>query len=413
MKKLLIVSFDIIRPNEPEMSYNIAALISYLNSKPEINSVYQVSNLSFNLFENPSLMPIWDNYNELNDATSIAIGCYVWGEKQCISLMRWLKKNRSNCQIIAGGYQITDSENENLNHYPEVDYFIHGAGEYALYNLLTSASVKKQQNNVQIPDASFANVYANKTIELHYHGMHVRMETKRNCPYNCSFCSYQTGKGRKVNYCELDILTSELKMIVKSNPSKINITDPVFNLGNTYIPFLEVFKSLNSDARLNIQVRPELVQKAVSENRNPFIELCQELNVELEFGLQTINETEMKIIGRDNNMSLVIKTLAEMEKAKINYGISLIYGLPGQTVNSFKNTIEFLTQNSSAQLVAYPLMLLTGTKLYREMDSYSIKQEPLGNYNLNYVTESFSFTRKEYDKMERIANELNPHSRLF
>jgi radical SAM superfamily enzyme YgiQ (UPF0313 family) len=358
-------------------------------------------------------MPNWEDYDELNEATFIAIGCYVWGEHQSTSLMKWLRKNKPNCQIIAGGYQISDSEIENKFQYPEVDYFIHGAGEYALYLLLTSNCTKKQLNNQQMPESSFAQVYANNTIKLSKPNLHVRMETKRNCPFNCSFCSYQTGKGRKINYCELNLLNDELKAIIGSNPAKINITDPVFNIGDTYMPFLEAFKSLNSEARLNIQVRPELVQKMSNENRNPFLELCQELEVEIEFGLQTIQEEEMKIIGRDNNMKEVMKTLNEMSKANMKYGISLIYGLPGQTPKSFKNTIEFLEQYCSGQLVAYPLMLLQGTKLYREKDSYSLKQESLGDYNLKYVSESFSFNRTEYMEMEQMAKALNPNYRLF
>jgi radical SAM superfamily enzyme YgiQ (UPF0313 family) len=413
MKKLLIVSFDIIRPNEPEMPYNIAALVSYLNSKPEANSVYQVSNLSFNLYNTPQLMPDWNTIPQLGAANTIAIGCYVWGHIQSISLMKWLKVNRPDCKIIAGGYQISDSLEENLGQYPLVHHFIHGTGEFALYQLITGQNLEKQLNNKQLPENSFAAVYSNQTIKLNKPDLHVRMETKRNCPYGCSFCSYQTGKGRKTNYFEMGILRNELMAITKSNPSKINITDPVFNMGSTYIPFLEEFTTRNSATRLNVQVRPELVQKAIENGRNQFLEICSHINIEFELGLQTIQKEEMKIIERENEMKSVLKTLEDLTNAKINYGISLIYGLPGQTIQSFQDTIKFLKQHSNGQIVAYPLMLLPGTKLYRNKLKYELKEEPMGDYNLHYVTESYSFSKSEYLEMEFLANTLNPHSRLF
>jgi radical SAM superfamily enzyme YgiQ (UPF0313 family) len=384
-----------------------------LNSQPEANIDYEVKSISFNLFNHPRLALNWDEVNSLHYPDTVAIGCYVWGHPQSTSLIKWLRSERPECTIIAGGYQISDILEENQKLYPGVDHFIHGTGEHALYELIVGRKKDLQINNLALPGNSFSKVYSNNTIPLSRSGLNVRMETKRNCPFNCSFCSYQTGMGRKTITCEMELIKAELNAITNSDPNKINITDPVFNMGETYLPFLEEFRKLNSSAIINVQVRPELVQKAKKEGNNRFLELSSQLNLQLELGLQTIQQNEMDIVGRKNDMKLVNQTLENLDQYNINYGISLIYGLPGQTLHSFENTIKTLKQNCKGQLVAYPLMLLQGTKLYRNQKEYGLKEEAMGEYNLTYVTESFSFSREEYFDMVLMAEELNPHSRLF
>ena len=50
MKKLLIISFDIIRESDPEISLNIDSILAFLKSDPHYEKLYSVVNYSINLF---------------------------------------------------------------------------------------------------------------------------------------------------------------------------------------------------------------------------------------------------------------------------------------------------------------------------------------------------------------------------
>jgi coproporphyrinogen III oxidase-like Fe-S oxidoreductase len=93
------------------------------------------------------------------------------------------------------------------------------------------------------------------------------------------------------------------------------------------------------------------------------------------------------------------------------YEVSLIYGLPGQTIDSFKRSIDFVQSRGCKTIKAYPLMLLRGTELYHEKEKWDIKEEATGEFAIPVVTSSNSFTRHDWEQMNDIANNLTPHDR--
>ena len=64
-------------------------------------------------------------------------------------------------------------------------------------------------------------------------------------------------------------------------------------------------------------------------------------HVVLELGLQTVHRNEWRLIDRPNNLSSVRKVLTETRKRNISTEVSLIFGLPGQTFDSFKQSVDF------------------------------------------------------------------------
>jgi radical SAM superfamily enzyme len=104
--------------------------------------------------------------------------------------------------------------------------------------------------------------------------------------------------------------------------------------------------------------------------------------------------------------------LPELNARGIAYEISLIYGLPLQTLDTFKESIDFVLNHSCNNLVAYPLMLLRGTGLHEQRSQFGLKEEILGDFNIPTVTSSHSFTKDDWSKMKDIAESLNPKNRF-
>ena len=86
-------------------------------------------------------------------------------------------------------------------------------------------------------------------------------------------------------------------------------------------------------------------------------------NVVPEFGLQTIHKPEQLAIRRRDNLKKFSKVMKQLSDSLIEFEISLIFGLPEQTVESFKQSVEFcleLAANGKGVIKAFPLMLLRG-----------------------------------------------------
>lgn len=153
-------------------------------------------------------------------------------------------------------------------------------------------------------------------------------------------------------------------------------------------------KRLGLKAQISLQCRFELVTPE-------FLDALEGLDVQLEFGLQTVIPKEYKAIGRPNNMRRVEEVIAELHRRDIDFEVSLIYGLPYQTLDSFKESLQWCDKHLVSRLRAWPLMLLRGTPLYEQKKRFGLKESY--DQKIPVVIASNSFTEDEYSAMAELA----------
>ena len=199
----------------------------------------------------------------------------------------------------------------------------------------------------------------------------------------------------------------DLELFEGVNLDKVNILDPIFNFGDDNILLMKEINRRKMNCVFSLQTRLELVKK-----NDEFLNLAEKGNYILEFGIQTMIESESISITRKNNIEKMIDALRSVLDRQIPYEVSLIYGLPGQTLDSFKRSIDILHGIGIYNIVAFPLMLLPGTQLYLENTKWGMNEEVLGDFNIPLVTSSNSFTRRDWEEMDRIASNLNTKVRF-
>lgn len=117
---------------------------------------------------------------------------------------------------------------------------------------------------------------------------------------------------------------------------------------------------------LSLQTRPEKVTSA-------FLDAVQDsaADVTLECGVQTFEPRELQAIGRVKGANAealarkVDEKLEMMRRRGVAFELSLIYGLPHQTLDSFKRSLDRAHASGARRVDAHPLMLLRGTELHR------------------------------------------------
>ncbi|MEM6722034.1 MAG: radical SAM protein [Bacteroidota bacterium] len=413
MKKLLIISFDLIREGENEKSLAISSILSFLKKDKRYGEDFLVYHLPINMFKFDKniavndLKPYLEIFN-FHDLDFVALSAYIWNEYLTNDLMQMLRKDFGFLgNYILGGYQISYSNNPELE-YPEARYFINGYAEQGLLKLLTE-EVSGYRINSFVDFTQLPSPYLTKELEITDFQKMVRMETKRGCPYKCTFCAHRDLTYNKVYKHQLDKVFSEISFFKEKQVNKINIIDPIFNAGNYYLNVLNEFVETKNSSLISVQARFETIH---GENGKKFLDYCSQLNVNLEFGLQSANREESQLINRKNNPQKIKAIMQELNERKINYEISLIYGLPNQTLDSFKESVEFVFENGCTNITAFPLMLLKGTELYQQKKQFGFKEQKLGAYNIPVVTQSNSFSEKEWYQMKAIASNLTPNNRI-
>ena len=398
MQKVLFVTFDLIRPNDPPKSLAVASILATLRNDERLKLEYEFEHLSINVFQNAENWQEKAKSFRFSEYAFVAVSAYAWNEFCINDFLTNLRARGFGGKIILGGYQIINDTHENYKErYPLADIFIEGFAEQKLLNLLVDESCNSQE---------MPSVYSTGEIKISSDMPMIRLETKRGCPYSCSFCRHRDVVGNSVVEFPKNRVMKELDFVISSGVKKINIVDPIFHVGKYYMDYLSeiVFlcKNRNVNTLISLQCRLEFL---TSPRGDDFLNLCKAGNIELEFGLQTCNEQESVLINRKNNMQKIEKALKILNNTNISHEISLMYGLPGQTLDSFSKSVEFLKQKSKAIVKTYPLKLLRGTPLFLEKEKYFFEEEE-DEYGIPQVVSSSTFTYSDWLKMEEIARDL-------
>ena len=94
-------------------------------------------------------------------------------------------------------------------------------------------------------------------------------------------------------------------------------------------------------------------------------------------GVQTFEDPILRLIGRRHSSRQAVEAVDRLREAGIdNISIDLIYGLPGQTLASWKSTVEQAIALSPQHISAYCLSYEEGTRLWRQRERGEVTEVP-------------------------------------
>lgn len=86
----------------------------------------------------------------------------------------------------------------------------------------------------------------------------------------------------------------------------------------------------------------------------------------ISFGLQTHNNNILDAIGRRHTYEEFLDAYKIASKYIKNFNIDIMFGLPGQSIEDFKDTIKRVVDLEPSHISCYALKLEEGTKLFNE-----------------------------------------------
>lgn len=197
---------------------------------------------------------------------------------------------------------------------------------------------------------------------------------KSKCPY-CDFYSFRPEETQKDSYLKavLDCLIG-MKNQVKTE------VDTVYFGGGTPSFFggeriSKVISCIKENYRL---VSPEItVECNPSSVSDEFFRVISEAGANrISMGMQSAVETERKALGRLSGKEEVRNAIALSKKHGIdNISLDIMLGVPGQTMETLDESIDFLVSSDIKHISAYMLKIEEGTPFYRMQNSLSLPDE--------------------------------------
>ena len=210
----------------------------------------------------------------------------------------------------------------------------------------------------------------------------------KKCNY-CDFCSFPVDS---IDCSEkyISALCREIEGYRERNIQVDSIffgggTPTLLNAGEIDRIMCSIKKSfvLSPDAEFTVEANPG----TVSEEKLRTLVGCG-VN-RLSIGLQSIHENEMKILGRIHSFEDFERTYSLARECGIdNINIDLMYGIPEQTMESFRVTLQKITELSPEHISLYGLILEEGTPFFERRDSLLLPSED-GECDMYYFATDF------------------------
>lgn len=118
-------------------------------------------------------------------------------------------------------------------------------------------------------------------------------------------------------------------------------------------------------------------------------------------GVQSLNDDELRVVGRRHSAAEALQAIATLHANGIaNVSADLIYGLPGQSLESWRNSLNRLLDSGITHLSAYALSYEPGTRLTAMLRAGRIREaeQELSEamyYQLCSITSQMGFVHYE------------------
>jgi radical SAM superfamily enzyme YgiQ (UPF0313 family) len=325
---------------------------------------------------------------------AVAFTTYLWNLERGLRIAAEIKKAHPDITVIFGGPEISPGSYAFADTRPQVDFFVHGEGEWFFSKYLEGDDIGRhatvirgnmlitQPQDELIPADDITEPFTNNYLNTMADGS-IFLELTRGCPYRCSYCYYSKNCAA-VREAPVDVL---LRALDRKNMglSEIYILSPTFNRTRSFRKNLERIAARNPGISLHTEMRANGID-------GPLARAIYDAGFRsLEIGLQTLTPAALKSVGRRADVRKELQGMRHLRDAGIDLKIGVIPGLPGDTPEGFTRTVETLVgMGFSDSIELYRLMLLPGTRIREMADLAPALYQDRPPY---YLIQGWDFTR--------------------
>jgi radical SAM superfamily enzyme YgiQ (UPF0313 family) len=195
----------------------------------------------------------------------------------------------------------------------------------------------------------------------------IGIQTSRGCPHRCIYCTYPVLEGSRIRPRPADAVADEIAFLSSAHGKR---------------DFFFVDSSLNADERHLEDVCRALIAKKVTirfscyltprmSDPSLFRLLAEAGCVAVDFGTDSCSATMLGSLRKGFTVNDVIDTSGACRAAGIDFCHSLIFGAPGETRETVRETVKWIDTISPRAAVA-----MTGIRIYpgTEMEHVAVRE---------------------------------------
>lgn len=326
---------------------------------------------------------IQDIYKEQPDV--LAISCYIWNIDFIQGILEDIKKVLPKTDIWLGGPEVSYLSEQFLKENPWVKGIVRGEGEVTFCELVSSY-VDKEKKLSDIcgltyvskgeihsnPDRALSNLddltFAYEDLS-DFENRIIYYESSRGCPYSCAYCLSSVDKS--VRFRSLDLVEKELLFFINHKVPQVKFVDRTFNCSHNHA--MGIFQIIKKHDNGITNFHFEISADILNEEELAFLSTLRPGLVQLEIGVQSVNEQTISAIHRKTSFEKLKKNVLFIkEKGNIHQHLDLIAGLPYEGYESFAHSFNAVYDMRPEQLQLGFLKVLKGAYMYDVQEKYGI-----------------------------------------
>jgi anaerobic magnesium-protoporphyrin IX monomethyl ester cyclase len=302
-------------------------------------------------------------------------------------MARVAKEAHPSAVVIVGGAHCSALPEDTLQE-QAIDYGVVGEGEEAFREFILALRDKQDLKSIRnLVYRSNGRVIVNpkrpRMIDLDHiplpareifgdskYGMNINRRatsaknttvlTSRGCPYGCIFCS-KSVYGREFYQRSPQNVIEELKSLEEKGYGEVLILDDTFTVRKSWVvEFCRLFVEQGLKTIWNCHARVDTIDEDVVKA------LKQARCSGLAFGIETGNPDMMKKIGKNITLDQARTALKLCRQYGLTTLCSYIFGHPGDTWKSVRDTLRFSIELDSDYANFSTLFIAPGSEIFEE-----------------------------------------------
>lgn len=312
----------------------------------------------------------------------VGFGVYIWNIVETTNVVSLLKVIAPEIKIVLGGPEVS-YETEKQAIVDCADFVLTGAADISFYQLCKDIINKTepeqkvlQSKPVALNDLELPyQYYSDEDLKNRL----LYVEASRGCPFKCEFClsSLDTAS----NPFELTLFLEQMEILYQRGARNFKFIDRTFNLNiKTTMQIMQFFLDKMSDELfLHFEVVPDHLPRKLKELLTKF----PQGSLQFEVGIQTFDpEVQANINRKQNNPKSKENLIWLKENTSAHIHADLIFGLPGETFETFRASFNELYQCRPHEIQLGILKRLKGSPIIRHTEAFDLRFNPLPPFNI-------------------------------
>ena len=389
------------------LPYSAGVILSYALASEKVQENWELDHLVWRR------EPIEELALKLSTSHLVAFSTYVWNHRYNYKLAKLVKTFNPKCTIVFGGPEPAIEDPELFKKEPFMDLVIKMEGEITFRRILEehgtdythiegllinsptglidTGDPKRINDLDEVPSPYLTGIFDRVMAQNPDVIWNATLETNRGCPYQCTFCDWGSLSYNKVKKFELQRVYDELDWIGE-HCGFVTITDANFGM------FVER-DNMIVDKLIEVQKRwgklSSFSMTWAKNQKNEVVDIVKKLITEspnfgqgLTVSVQSMDNDVLENIKRRNlDQHKIDEIFALCDKNNIPVYTELILGLPGETVESWKEAFWKIFRAGNhgginilqCQLLENAEMNLLQKKLYK-LESVPVYDYMSGSY---------------------------------